>query len=101
MSAIGILLEEQGRHNEAEVKQREALRLRKEILGDEDPATLQSMVAFACTLYSLSRDEEAELIHRQALDLQNKGGGRLSRRDICQYVRNSTRSDTHAKMGRS
>ncbi|KAF2818138.1 kinesin light chain 1 [Ophiobolus disseminans] len=56
-----------GQYAAAEVSYRQALSLRKEVLGHEHPDTLMSMNNLAAVLDSQGKYEEAEKMHRQTL----------------------------------
>ncbi|CAH0058006.1 unnamed protein product [Clonostachys solani] len=61
-----------GNYKGAEPMYREALDLRKKILGLQDPATLNSLNNFASILDIQGKCQEAEEIHRQTLDARMK-----------------------------
>jgi len=53
----------------AEAMHRESLRLRSAVLGEEHPATLDSMFRLADSLHHQSRSEESVVLMRRALEL--------------------------------
>jgi Flp pilus assembly protein TadD len=55
---------------------RQTLELRESVLGKEHPSTLTSMSNLALVLDDRGKYEEAEQIHRQALELRAKVLGR-------------------------
>ncbi|RYP17189.1 hypothetical protein DL767_010064 [Monosporascus sp. MG133] len=59
-----------GKYEEAEQMHRQALELRKAVLGGEHPDTLASINNLALVLNSQGKYEEAEQMHRQALKLR-------------------------------
>ncbi|CAE7841148.1 Nphp3 [Symbiodinium necroappetens] len=67
MSNLAGLLEEQGRHEEAELLHREEMESSRAKLGEEHPETLTSMNGLATVLQAQRRHDEAQPLHRQAL----------------------------------
>jgi Flp pilus assembly protein TadD len=65
LNNLALVLESQGNYEEAERMHREALGLRRKVLGDEHPSTLTSMNNLASVLESQGNYEEAERIHRE------------------------------------
>ncbi|KXX73750.1 Nephrocystin-3 [Madurella mycetomatis] len=72
LETTAIAVARLGKYGEAEQMQRQALELRKKVLGEEHPDTLGSINNLATILGNLKRYEEAEQIHRQALELRKK-----------------------------
>ncbi|KAI9847445.1 MAG: hypothetical protein M1838_000864 [Thelocarpon superellum] len=62
---------EQGRSTEAEKLGFQVLELRKGVLGERHPDTLDSMDDLASTYHQQGRSKEAEELHAQALELPN------------------------------
>jgi len=60
MNNLALVLDHQGRYAEAEGMHRQALELRRKVLGAEHPSTLSSMDNLASVLRSLGRYDEAE-----------------------------------------
>ncbi len=65
---MGMLLESQGRLTEAEPYLREALEVRRRVLGDEHPDTLGSINEMGMLLWWQGRKAEAEPYLREALE---------------------------------
>ncbi|RYP62421.1 hypothetical protein DL769_007310 [Monosporascus sp. CRB-8-3] len=59
-----------GKYQEAEYMHRQALKLRKTVLGEKHPDTLASMNNLAAVLRREAKYEMAEQIHRQTLELR-------------------------------
>ena len=70
MNNLALVLNQQGKYEEAEEMHRQALALRETVLGKEHPNTLRSMNNLALVLESQGKYEEAEEIYRQALALK-------------------------------
>ena len=62
-----MLLKEQGKYDEAEPLYREALKVRRETLGDRHPDTLISINNFGGLLKNQGKYDEAEPLFREAL----------------------------------
>ncbi|KAI4599602.1 hypothetical protein KJ359_001699 [Pestalotiopsis sp. 9143b] len=69
LSVVADSHDELGKYAEAEEMDREALELRKLVLGPEHPDTLASMNNLALVLRSQGKYEEAEEMHREELEL--------------------------------
>ncbi|KAI4599650.1 hypothetical protein KJ359_001747 [Pestalotiopsis sp. 9143b] len=67
LSVVADSHNELGKYTEAEEMHREALELRKSVLGPEHPSTLDSMNNLAGVLRSQGKYEEAEEMHRETL----------------------------------
>jgi len=67
LQTLAHTMREVGLLDRAEIPQREALRLREEELGAEDPFTLESAAHLGRLLHHQSKLEEAEAQHRRAL----------------------------------
>ena len=67
MNNLGMLLTDQGKLSEAEPLLQDALRQRRDMLGDAHPDTLNSMSNLAMVLKDLGKLSEAELLFRDAL----------------------------------
>jgi len=68
----GEELANDGRYNEAETPYRQALEMRKRMLGEGHPDTLMSVSNLALVLHYQSKYEEAEIMNRRALDGREK-----------------------------
>ena len=64
MSDLAGVLDDEGRHGEAETLYRETLQLRREVLGERDPRTITSMSDLAGVLDDEGRHGEAETLYR-------------------------------------
>ena len=69
---VGECFRISGKYAEAERMYRQALELKKKVLGQEHPSTLDSMDNLALVLRRQGKYEEAERMHRQALELYTK-----------------------------
>ncbi|KAH6652260.1 hypothetical protein BKA67DRAFT_573430 [Truncatella angustata] len=67
--------DEVGKYDEAEQIHRQALELKKSVLGVKHPSTLDSMNNLALVLRRLGRYDEAEQMHRQTLEIRKSGLG--------------------------
>jgi tetratricopeptide (TPR) repeat protein len=67
---LAMVLEDQGKYEQAEEMNQQALSLRETVLGKEHPDTLASMNKLATVLSDQGKYEQAEEIHRQALRLR-------------------------------
>ncbi|KAK0728575.1 hypothetical protein B0T26DRAFT_869597 [Lasiosphaeria miniovina] len=72
MSNLAIVIDNQGKYEEAEQIYRQALQLTEKVLGKEHPSTLNSMNNFANMLDRQGKYEEAKQMDRQALQLREK-----------------------------
>lgn len=64
---LGTTYRELGELQTAEAHQRAAVEINRRVLGDDDPATLDSIDALAVTLQDLGQYDEAESLLREAL----------------------------------
>ncbi|MCJ1443150.1 MAG: hypothetical protein MMC23_003648 [Stictis urceolatum] len=71
MNNLALVLNRQGKYEEAEAMHRQTLDL-KEVLGPQHLGTLTSMNNLASVLNSQGKYEEAEAMHRQTLDLKKE-----------------------------
>ena len=62
---LGLVLESQGRYEEAETMHRRALEAREKVLGPEHPDTLTSVSNLGSVLERQGKYEEAEAMHRR------------------------------------
>jgi eukaryotic-like serine/threonine-protein kinase len=62
--------------------QREALRIRREKLGDDDPATIESIMESASVALRLSRFDECERLRREAIERSARVLGEGSREHV-------------------
>lgn len=69
---LAVSLSGQGKHEEAELINREVLRARKHVLGEEHPDTLTSGSNLASSLSHNGKHEEAELINRAILGVRRR-----------------------------
>jgi Flp pilus assembly protein TadD len=69
MNNLAVVLERQGKYEEAEMMHQEELELSKRILGKEHPSTLESMNNLAVVLGRQGKYEKAEMMHREELEL--------------------------------
>ncbi|MCH8903617.1 MAG: tetratricopeptide repeat protein, partial [Bacteroidetes bacterium] len=69
---MGVLLDVQGKLDEAEPYYREALEGRRRVLGDDHPSTLTSINNMGNLLNALGKYEDAASVHRRALDLRER-----------------------------
>ena len=74
-SDLGNLLTSQGKYEEAEILQRQALEGRQQTLGPDHPDTLISLGNLAGCLNDQGKYEEAEALHRQALEVEQQALG--------------------------
>jgi hypothetical protein len=66
------VLNDVGRHREAEVVLKELLKLRRNELGSEHEDTLKTMSSYAETLIALGRNAEALSLQKEALEIQTR-----------------------------
>jgi Flp pilus assembly protein TadD len=64
MNQVGLVLDDQGKYEEAEAMHRQTLVLRKKILSKEYPNILTSINNLVLVLDSQGKYEEARAIHR-------------------------------------
>ncbi|KAI1445141.1 Tetratricopeptide repeat-domain-containing protein [Annulohypoxylon stygium] len=76
MNNLALVLDSQGKYEEAEQMHRQTLELSERVLGKENPDTLDSMNNLALVLDSQGKYEEAEQMHRQTLELRERVLGR-------------------------
>ena len=76
MNNLALVLNSQGKYEEAEAMHRETVATREKVLGREHPDTLTSMSNLALVLNSQGKYEEAEAMHRQTLATREKVLGR-------------------------
>jgi tetratricopeptide (TPR) repeat protein len=69
---LALVLDSQGKYEEAEAMHRQKLARCEKVLGHEHPDTLTSMINLALVLDSQGKYEEAEAMHRQTLALREK-----------------------------
>jgi hypothetical protein len=72
MNNLALARMPQSKYEEAEEIHRQALRLRKTVLGKEHPSTLTSVDNLALALRPQGKYEEAEEMHRQALGCRRR-----------------------------
>ncbi|KAK2044847.1 kinesin light chain [Colletotrichum somersetense] len=72
LSNLAHLFKKQGKYNETEQLNRQALKLKKKVLGLENPETLASMNNLAVVLKSQGKHYEAEQMYRQTVKLKEK-----------------------------
>ena len=70
LQTVANTLRELGLMKRAEAPQEEALEIRRKELGNEDPKTLSSIYNSGILLTHLNRTEEAEQLHREALEVR-------------------------------
>jgi tetratricopeptide (TPR) repeat protein len=70
MNNLAMVLSDQGKYEQAEEMQRQALGLQETVLGKEHPGTLRSMNNLATILRDQGKYEQAEEMQCQALRLQ-------------------------------
>ncbi len=70
MDNLAILYKNQGRYDEAEPLHVETLEIRKRVLGEEHPRTLESMDGLATLYAKQGRSDEARPLVRELLDLR-------------------------------
>jgi tetratricopeptide (TPR) repeat protein len=75
MSNLAVVLRDQGKYEQAEEMQRQALGLHETALGKDHPDTLRCMNSLALVLRGQGKYEQAEEMHRQALGLQETALG--------------------------
>ncbi|EUC38216.1 hypothetical protein COCCADRAFT_22337 [Bipolaris zeicola 26-R-13] len=68
MNNMAEVLKGQGRYTEAETMHRQTFERRENLLGPENPDTLDSMYNLAVVLYHQGRYTEAEVMYRQTLE---------------------------------
>ncbi|RYP42629.1 hypothetical protein DL768_010304 [Monosporascus sp. mg162] len=76
MNNLAVVLDNQGKYDEAEQMHRQTLELKEKVLGREHPDTLASMNNLALIWDSQGKYDEAEQMHRQTLELKEKVLGR-------------------------
>ena len=69
LNNLAELYRSQGRYTEAEPLYREALDLRKQLLGDNHPDVAQSLNNLASLYYYQGRYEEAEPLYLEAINI--------------------------------
>jgi tetratricopeptide (TPR) repeat protein len=69
---MGVLLQAQGKLSEAEPYFREALEVRRRVLGEEHPNTLTSISNMGGLLYAQGKLSEAESYFREALEVRRR-----------------------------
>ncbi|KAK5188427.1 hypothetical protein LTR96_011511 [Exophiala xenobiotica] len=62
MNDLAIVLRQQGKYEEAEQMHRQTLDLKKKVLGEEHPSTLDSINNLAAVLQQRGKHEEAAQI---------------------------------------
>ena len=72
MAIVASIFFDEGRLAEAEKLYREALDIRRRILGPDHPSTLALMDGFATTLATEHRHAEAEKLLRETLDIRRR-----------------------------
>jgi tetratricopeptide (TPR) repeat protein len=72
LSNVGWCFKVNGKYAEAEQMLRQTLKLRKKVLDEKHPSTLDSMNNLAIVLDSQGKYEKAEQMHRQTLTLMKK-----------------------------
>jgi tetratricopeptide (TPR) repeat protein len=72
MYNLAAVLHGQGKAEEAEKMYRQALKLRKEVLGEEHPDTLDTMECLAITLSDLGQYVEAEQLQKHTVELMER-----------------------------
>ena len=72
LGELANLLGNQGKLAEAETMHREALAMRKKLLGDEHPAVARSLNDLAFVLPAEGKLVEAEAMYREALAMRKK-----------------------------
>lgn len=75
MLCISRALTNQGRYQESEKADREALQLQQEVLGDDHPNTINTISSLAVTYRKLGRNLDAESLQLQALELSKVVSG--------------------------
>ncbi|KAK7423377.1 hypothetical protein QQZ08_009054 [Neonectria magnoliae] len=81
----------------AESLKREALALRREVLGEKHPNTLDSIASLATTCGTRGRYSESEPLHQEALDLRREVLGEKHLDTICSI---SSLATTYREQGR-
>jgi Flp pilus assembly protein TadD len=72
MNNLTLVLDKQGKYDEAEKLHRQTLPLRENLLGKEHPDTLHSMNNLAGVLYAQGKYNEAEKMFRETLQLRKR-----------------------------
>jgi tetratricopeptide (TPR) repeat protein len=67
-----VNLDTQGQYAQAEPLLRQALALRRTLLGEEHPQTAHSLDSLAVNLHYQGKYSQAELLYRKALALRQK-----------------------------
>ncbi|CAG7977526.1 unnamed protein product [Penicillium salamii] len=63
---LGLVLDSQGKYEEAEAMHRRALEAREKVLGRKHPSTLSSVSNLGSVLSKQGKNEEAGVLHRRA-----------------------------------
>ncbi|KAK4197183.1 kinesin light chain 3 [Triangularia verruculosa] len=69
---VGCFARGQGQFQQAEQRQKEALELRQDLLGEEHPPTLDTTYELADIYIHQGRWNEAELLHAKVLDIRKR-----------------------------
>ncbi|WP_013325063.1 tetratricopeptide repeat protein [Gloeothece verrucosa] len=72
LNQLALLYYSQGRYEQAEPLYKQALELRKRLLGDNHPDVASSLNNLAGLYYSQGRYEQAEPLYKQALELRKR-----------------------------
>jgi serine/threonine protein kinase/Tfp pilus assembly protein PilF len=70
LNDLALVLRDEGQYTEAESLQREALEIRRNLYGHDNPDVAQSLNNLALVLRSEGKLAEAESLHREALAIQ-------------------------------
>ena len=106
MNNLALVLNKQGKYEEAEAMHRQGLELSEKVLGKEHPNTLTSMNNLAEVLSKQGKYEEAEAIHRQKLGLSEKVLGKehpntlASMNNLAEVLRNQGKYEEVEAMHR-
>jgi tetratricopeptide (TPR) repeat protein len=76
MNNLAIVLNKQGKYDEAETMHRQTLAMKEKVLGKEHPDTLTTMNNLALVLNKQGKYEEAETMYRQTLAMKEKALGK-------------------------
>jgi hypothetical protein len=97
MNNLALTYIDQGKSNEAEMLQVEALEARQRLLGPEHPDTLTSMNNLASTYWNQGKSNEAEVLEVEVLETQKRvlgpdhpntlGSGRTRRSMVSRFRR--------------
>ncbi|KAF4637077.1 hypothetical protein G7Y89_g980 [Cudoniella acicularis] len=71
-NSLAVVLDKQGKYDEAEKMHRQVLEAREQILGPEHPDTLSSINNLAVVLRSLHKFGEAEKMYQQLLEVKGQ-----------------------------